>query len=111
MSSSKKKSSIFDRLTDSSQYTGSHQHRFDANGKGRGLAGRDRIAKGGGTVHTAYTGGKITDISQITRTNLRVEEQPKKHAATKAAPKARCCQVGCKNTCSPTSKAGACSYH
>jgi hypothetical protein len=33
--------------TDASQYTGSHQHRFDADGKGRGLAGRDRVAKGG----------------------------------------------------------------
>ena len=41
---------IFDRLTDSSQYTGAHRHRFDAHGRGKGLAGRDRIAKGHGTV-------------------------------------------------------------
>eukprot|EP01117_Protostelium_nocturnum_P018686 TRINITY_DN7865_c0_g1_i1.p1 TRINITY_DN7865_c0_g1~~TRINITY_DN7865_c0_g1_i1.p1 ORF type:complete len:235 (+),score=76.51 TRINITY_DN7865_c0_g1_i1:87-791(+) len=35
-----KKPSIFDKLTDPSQYTGSHKNRFDSEGKGRGLAGR-----------------------------------------------------------------------
>ena len=40
---------IFDRLTDSSQYTGAHKHRFDSTGKGRGLEGRDRTAVGRGT--------------------------------------------------------------
>ena len=40
---------IFDRLTDSSQYTGAHKHRFDAQGRGRGQAGRDKVAKGRGT--------------------------------------------------------------
>ena len=38
---------IFDRLTDTSQYTGTHKHRFDETGHGRGLDGRDRIGKGG----------------------------------------------------------------
>jgi hypothetical protein len=38
---------IYDRLTDTSQYTGTHKHRFDSSGRGRGLAGRDRISKGG----------------------------------------------------------------
>jgi hypothetical protein len=33
--------SIFDRLTDTSKYTGAHKARFGADGKGRGLAGRD----------------------------------------------------------------------
>jgi hypothetical protein len=37
---SKSKGSVFDRLTDTQQYTGSHKERFDSNGKGRGLAGR-----------------------------------------------------------------------
>jgi hypothetical protein len=32
--------SIFDRLTDTSQYTGAHSGRFDADGKGRGIKGR-----------------------------------------------------------------------
>lgn len=35
-----KQPSIFERLTDSRLYTGSHKHRFDQNGVGRGLDGR-----------------------------------------------------------------------
>jgi hypothetical protein len=35
------------KQTDTSQYTGSHALRFDESGKGRGLAGRDSVAKGG----------------------------------------------------------------
>lgn len=31
---------VLDRVTDTAQYTGTHQHRFDADGHGRGLAGR-----------------------------------------------------------------------
>lgn len=42
-----KKASIFDKLTDSSQYTGSHKNRFNSDGSGRGLAGRDSVAKAG----------------------------------------------------------------
>ena len=36
---------IFDRLTDTSTYSGTHKHRFDAEGQGRGLAGRDQVSK------------------------------------------------------------------
>ena len=39
---------VVDRLTDTSKYTGSHKERFDESGKGRGLEGRDSIAKGQG---------------------------------------------------------------
>ena len=39
---------ILDRLTDSSKYTGSHKHRFDESGHGKGLQGRDTTAKGAG---------------------------------------------------------------
>lgn len=46
-SKSPTKPSIFDKLTDSSQYTGSHKNRFNADGTGRGLAGRDSVRKGG----------------------------------------------------------------
>lgn len=35
-----RKNSIFDRLTDHRYYTGTHQHRFDYEGKGRGKEGR-----------------------------------------------------------------------
>ncbi|OUM56847.1 hypothetical protein PIROE2DRAFT_18372, partial [Piromyces sp. E2] len=37
------KQSVTERLTDPSKYTGSHKERFDANGKGRGLAGRENL--------------------------------------------------------------------
>jgi len=59
---------IFDKLTDSSQYTGAHKHRFDGDGHGRGAAGRDAVAKGGAGK---YRGGAVSDLSQITRPNLR----------------------------------------
>ncbi len=59
---------IFDKLTDTSQYTGAHKHRFDGDGRGRGVAGRDVVAKGGSGK---YRGGAVSDLSQITRPNLR----------------------------------------
>ncbi len=31
---------IVSRLTDTKKYTGAHKHRFDDDGKGRGLAGK-----------------------------------------------------------------------
>ena len=43
-------SEIVERMTDTSLYTGSHKHRFDEEGKGKGLEGRDSIAKGKGMV-------------------------------------------------------------
>lgn len=45
--------SIVDRLTDTSEYTGSHRERFDSSGKGRGKAG-----------HDTATGG-VADLSQL----------------------------------------------
>ena len=62
---------IFDRLTDSSQYTGAHKHRFDRSGKGKGLAGRDRVMKGSGYVSTrthegrSYAGSTNTGTDEI----------------------------------------------
>jgi hypothetical protein len=65
---------IFDRLTDSSQYTGAHKHRFDQHGRGRGLEGRDRIATGRGHVAAnsgvgvggrQYTGSTNTKSDQV----------------------------------------------
>jgi len=47
--------SIFDKLTDSSNYTGAHKERFDKSGKGRGRQGR------------RSSEDRIEDISQITR--------------------------------------------
>ncbi|KAJ8611558.1 hypothetical protein CTAYLR_010178 [Chrysophaeum taylorii] len=39
---------IYDRLTDTSLYTGAHRQRFDDLGRGRGLKGRDYTSKTGG---------------------------------------------------------------
>ena len=74
------KSSIFDRLTDTKLYTGAHKHRFDADGRGRGLEGRDSMPKGAGATpashapRTAFKGHtntgsdeKIDSIAQILR--------------------------------------------
>lgn len=60
------KDDIFSRLTDTSKYTGTHKHRFDKNGMGLGLEGRDHIAKGAGTF-SKYRGGQVNSISQILR--------------------------------------------
>lgn len=43
------KSSVTDRLTDTSKYGGTHKQRFDDEGKGRGKSGR-ADAKGDGYV-------------------------------------------------------------
>jgi len=51
------KADIFSRLTDHTRYTGAHKARFDSDGRGRGLAGRDSVTKGGGTAIGSITGG------------------------------------------------------
>ena len=38
------------KMTDSSQYTGSHKERFDADGKGKGIEGRESLADNSGYV-------------------------------------------------------------
>ena len=43
-------------MTDTSLYTGSHKRRFDEDGKGRGLEGRDSVAKGKGKVPGSVSG-------------------------------------------------------
>lgn len=45
-------------MTDTKMYTGSHKSRFDEEGKGRGLEGRDSIAKGKGMVPGSVAGMK-----------------------------------------------------
>lgn len=49
-----------DRLTDASQYTGSHKERFDASGKGKGIAGREDVADNKGYV-TGYKNAETYD--------------------------------------------------
>lgn len=50
---------IFSRLTDSSKYTGAHRERFDGEGHGRGLEGRDRILKASGHMPNAGILGDV----------------------------------------------------
>ena len=42
--------SVVDRLTNTQNYTGSHKQRFDAEGKGRGMAGRKEVPDKSGYV-------------------------------------------------------------
>lgn len=63
---SSSRGSVFDRLTDTSKYTGTHKERFDQHGNGLGLAGRDSVMKGSGSVST-YRGGPVTSLAQILR--------------------------------------------
>jgi len=75
----KKGSSIFDRLTDPKSYTGSHKQRFDSDGKGRGLAGRDML-----------NGDRVSDISQIVRADNRAPKKsssPSKQYGSVSSPK------------------------
>ncbi|XP_037940589.1 tubulin polymerization-promoting protein homolog isoform X2 [Teleopsis dalmanni] len=48
-----KAASAVERLTDTSKYTGSHKERFDATGKGKGIAGRKNLVDDSGYV-TGY---------------------------------------------------------
>jgi len=48
--SEKKGGSVFDRLTDTTQYTGSHKHRFTEDGHGRGKEGRVEVNSNDGYV-------------------------------------------------------------
>ncbi|TMW47837.1 hypothetical protein DOY81_007071 [Sarcophaga bullata] len=45
-----KAASAVERLTDTSKYTGSHKERFDATGKGKGIAGRKNLVDDSGYV-------------------------------------------------------------
>jgi hypothetical protein len=51
-----------DRLTDTSQYTGTHKERFDKEGKGKGISGREDVAENSGYVG-AYKGKDTYDKS------------------------------------------------
>lgn len=42
---------VVDRMTNSSNYTGTHKERFDESGKGKGIAGREEINGKDGYVH------------------------------------------------------------
>ena len=72
-SGSRGEGSVFDKLNDSTHFTGAHKHRFNRDGTGRGLAGRDRVFKGSGSLGhapVAVVGTVVHDISQLFRPHL-----------------------------------------
>jgi len=68
-----KKNAVVDRLTDASKYTGAHKARFDKDGKGLGKQGRDMGNE-----------SKVTDLSQLTRPNLKAAKKVDPSAPKKA---------------------------
>ena len=62
-------STILKKLTDTTQYTGAHRHRFDSEGRGRGLAGRDSVPKGHGHApvgaHAAWPDRSPADVRGV----------------------------------------------
>eukprot|EP01012_Entosiphon_sulcatum_P049803 TRINITY_DN6850_c0_g1_i1.p1 TRINITY_DN6850_c0_g1~~TRINITY_DN6850_c0_g1_i1.p1 ORF type:complete len:281 (-),score=19.83 TRINITY_DN6850_c0_g1_i1:32-874(-) len=60
---------VFDRLTNPKLFTGTHQFRFDENGRGLGAQGRDTGPKGKGSLPTFATtfGGQRVKLEEITR--------------------------------------------
>eukprot|EP01066_Platyproteum_vivax_P021433 Platyproteum_vivax@DN952_c0_g1_i1.p1 len=53
--------SVFDRLTDTSKYTGAHKERFDDSGKGKGHAGREEIVDYTGDTQSSNRNSKVDD--------------------------------------------------
>ena len=82
---------LLDRMTDTSKYTGTHKQRFDESGKGRGLEGRESVAKGPGHVPSlvssqpSYVTGNKIGPDAID--SARAQDSPKSRAkvATAAA--------------------------
>jgi len=96
------KGSIFDKLTDTSQYTGAHKERFDAAGRGRGLDGRDSVALSGGGVGV-YHGGAVHNIGSI----LRPSMQPSAARTTSTGSPVRAAAVESKAAASPVRRASS----
>jgi hypothetical protein len=62
---------IYQKLTSPLLYTGSHVHRFEADGRGRGLAGRDTVVRGGGTVGIYREGQPVRELADMLRPGMR----------------------------------------
>lgn len=56
---------VFNRLTDTSKYTGSHKERFDANGQGKGKAGREELVKNTGSTSSATRDHTIDNTAPV----------------------------------------------
>ncbi|KAJ3210329.1 hypothetical protein HDU67_005406 [Dinochytrium kinnereticum] len=63
------------RLTDASKYTGSHKERFDADGKGKGLAGRKNLVCNDGSTSSASRDHIVdkTPVKQATKPTVKAK--------------------------------------
>lgn len=66
------KQSVLERLTNPSNYTGSHKHRFDSDGRGRGIVGRRDVVAYTGSVNAPL----ITDAPSPTSPKRPVVTSP-----------------------------------
>uniref|UniRef100_A0A0G4FUC5 Doublecortin domain-containing protein n=1 Tax=Chromera velia CCMP2878 TaxID=1169474 RepID=A0A0G4FUC5_9ALVE len=55
---------FLERMTDASQYTGAHKARFDADGNGRGLAGRENVVYYDGSTESATRSHAVENTVQ-----------------------------------------------
>eukprot|EP01086_Lenisia_limosa_P012273 TRINITY_DN4026_c0_g1_i2.p1 TRINITY_DN4026_c0_g1~~TRINITY_DN4026_c0_g1_i2.p1 ORF type:complete len:129 (+),score=39.24 TRINITY_DN4026_c0_g1_i2:61-447(+) len=53
-------SDVVSRLTDSSKYTGAHKERFDAEGGGKGKAGRESLVNNTGSTSSASRNNEVS---------------------------------------------------
>ena len=81
--------SIFDKLTDSSAYTGTHKKRFDKSGRGRGKVGRTTAAD------------TVADMSQIIRTSSASMPTRTRARATRTSPRGRATTVSPRDSAAP----------
>lgn len=79
-------------MTDTSKYTGAHKLRFDESGKGKGLEGRDSVAKGPGHIpalvssQPSYVTGNLIGLDAVD--SARAHPSPSsKTTAAKSSPR------------------------
>lgn len=76
--------SIVNRLTDTKLYTGAHKHRFDDDGKGRGLAGRANIVEFKGNTNTGIVEKTVGEKAKKPVVSVSLGQQKFGTQATKA---------------------------
>jgi hypothetical protein len=77
-------SGIYAKLTDSKLYTGSHKLRFDDEGKGRGLAGREPVSQTESLSQIVNRGSGTAAQSKKRSTSSSMEQLPRSAAGSKS---------------------------
>ena len=75
------KAAVISKLTDPQLYTGTHRHRFDKDGKGRGILGRDYVAKGDGSVQGRRGAHEALCLRQVRTPNASRRRVPTIHTS------------------------------